>query len=187
MLWVALRLWDLGSTDPKGDVLLGSSVVTELLHEQLSLSWAFLISASPLSNANLLTGKSQVRGKKLQLQSGSTERGQGKEKLKQKAMLSRYLAVLTKGLDWVWACGWADCFRVKRFGRRGWVGARNSWWCAMGYCQGYGWAIGIGEENWDGGCLVFQEVGSFVLCFLDCPLCSVAIPSCAVVSSVLTI
>lgn len=38
MLWVALRIWDLGSTDPKGDVLLGSSVVTELLHEQLSLS-----------------------------------------------------------------------------------------------------------------------------------------------------
>lgn len=36
MLWVALRIWDLGSTDPKGDVLLGSSVVTELLHEEAS-------------------------------------------------------------------------------------------------------------------------------------------------------
>lgn len=52
---------------------------------------------------------------------------------------------------------------MKRLGWRRWVGARNSWQCVMGYSQGCGWAIGIDWENWDGDCLVFQEVESFLI------------------------
>lgn len=49
------------------------------------------------------------------------------------------------------------------------MGARNSWWWGMGYCQGHGWAIGIGEENWDGGWDGISRGGIFCSLFSILP------------------
>lgn len=60
MLWVALRIWDLGSTDPKGDVLLGSSVVTDSVAQPvLSLSHLSFPSfqCKSINRKNLKLGK----------------------------------------------------------------------------------------------------------------------------------
>lgn len=149
------HLGDLGTGESwealiqQGDGLLDSSTDPEMSHKKPKLSALnFSHHSFASSQCKSINKKISRWSRKLKLQPRSTERGQGKEKLKQTAPLSQYLAVLTEGFSAFQTCGWAEHFRAKGFGRLGLVRARNSWQWEAG--QGQGW-LGPGLDHVDSG------------------------------------